>query len=92
MMKQRLFRLFSAVPTLYRPLIGGGSCALAAAIGSPQSLAVGYSTLNRIISGDLKNPLMLSNFMVCLLVCVSYIKIVYHSKTPLVVFTRSGNW
>eukprot|EP01036_Dinobryon_divergens_P025842 gene25842-34430_t len=71
MMKQRLFRLFSAVPTLYRPLIGGGSCAIAAAIGSPQSLAVGYSTLNRIISGDLKNPIMLSNFMVGKLIMVA---------------------
>jgi H+/Cl- antiporter ClcA len=71
-MKQRLFRQFSSLPTYYRPLIGGISCAAAAAMGSPQSLAVGYSTLNRIISGDLKNPLMLSNFMVSWLGRYSY--------------------
>jgi H+/Cl- antiporter ClcA len=63
-MKQRLFKVFSVIPQTLRPLVGGFACAVAALIGSPQSLAVGYGTLNRILSGDLHNPVLLAKFMV----------------------------
>jgi len=70
-MKQRLFKAFSVVPQTFRPLMGGLACAIAALIGSPQSLAVGYGTLNRILSGELHNPVLLSKFMIGKLVMVA---------------------
>ena len=70
-MKQKFFRLFSVLPIYFRPLVGGVSCAVAAAFGSPQSLSVGYATLNRILSGELKNAALLSNFMIGKLIMVA---------------------
>ena len=64
-LKQNFFQLFSNISTIkHRPLIGGFLNSLAAYIGSPQSLTVGYSTLNRIISNSLNNPLLLCKFMI----------------------------
>lgn len=54
-LKGKLFQIFKTVSPRqsYRPIIAGVLCSIAACIGSPQSLAVGYKTLDRVISGAL---------------------------------------